>query len=39
MLGGSYYFLDLTALGRQEEWEEPKGRSAKARSNIPDFSA
>jgi predicted dithiol-disulfide oxidoreductase (DUF899 family) len=37
-LGGSYYFLDLTALGRQEEWEEPKGRSAKARANIPDFS-
>jgi len=25
--GGSYYYLDLTALGRQEEWEEPKGRS------------
>jgi predicted dithiol-disulfide oxidoreductase (DUF899 family) len=25
--GGSYYFLDLTALGRQEAWEEPKGRS------------
>ena len=25
--GGSYYFLDLTALGRQEEWEEPKGRA------------
>ena len=25
--GGSYYFLDLTALGRQEEWEEPKGRT------------
>ena len=24
-LGGSYYFLDLTALGRQEEWEEPEG--------------
>ena len=22
--GGSYYFLDLTALGRQEEWEEPR---------------
>jgi hypothetical protein len=20
-------FVDLTALGRQEEWEEPKGRS------------
>ncbi len=26
MTGGSYYFLDLTALGRQQEWEEPKGR-------------
>ena len=36
--GGSYYFLDLTALGRQEEWEEPKGRSDSARSAIPDFS-
>lgn len=26
-LGGSYYWLDLTALGRQEDWEEPKGRT------------
>lgn len=26
--GGSYYFLDLTALGRQEDWEKPAGRSA-----------
>ena len=26
--GGSYYLLDLTALGRQEEWEQPKGRGA-----------
>lgn len=34
--GGSYYFLDLTALGRQEEWEEPKGRGA---SLAPDPSA
>ena len=24
-LGGSYAFLDLTPLGRQEEWEEPEG--------------
>lgn len=24
--GGANYFLDLTALGRQEEWEEPEGR-------------
>jgi predicted dithiol-disulfide oxidoreductase (DUF899 family) len=23
-----YHYLDLTALGRQEEWEEPKGRAA-----------
>ncbi len=38
-LGGSYYFLDLTALGRQEDWEEPKGRSDDVRGNIPDFSA
>jgi predicted dithiol-disulfide oxidoreductase (DUF899 family) len=37
--GGSYYYLDLTALGRQEDWEEPKGRSDSVRSNQPDFSA
>jgi predicted dithiol-disulfide oxidoreductase (DUF899 family) len=36
--GGSYYFLDLTALGRQEDWEEPKGRTDSARSNQPDFA-
>jgi predicted dithiol-disulfide oxidoreductase (DUF899 family) len=39
MLGGSYYHLDLTALGRQEEWEEPKDRAPAARAAIPDFSA
>jgi predicted dithiol-disulfide oxidoreductase (DUF899 family) len=37
--GGSYYFLDLTALGRQEEWEEPKGRSDDARAATPDFGS
>jgi predicted dithiol-disulfide oxidoreductase (DUF899 family) len=37
--GGSYYFLDETALGRQEEWEEPKGRAADARSATPDFAS
>jgi len=37
--GGSYYLLDLTALGRQEEWEEPKGRSPSVRSASPDFSS
>jgi predicted dithiol-disulfide oxidoreductase (DUF899 family) len=36
--GGSYYFLDLTALGRQEEWEEPKGRADSARAAVPDFA-
>jgi predicted dithiol-disulfide oxidoreductase (DUF899 family) len=37
--GGSYYFLDLTALGRQEEWEEPNDRSDSARGNTPDFAS
>ena len=38
-LGGSYYFLDNTALGRQEDWEEPKGRSESLRTNEPSFSS
>jgi predicted dithiol-disulfide oxidoreductase (DUF899 family) len=38
MLGGSYYWLDLTALGRQEEWEEPKGRASKERGPTPDMA-
>jgi predicted dithiol-disulfide oxidoreductase (DUF899 family) len=38
MLGGSYYFLDMTVLGRQEDWEEPKGRATNARAALPDFS-
>ena len=38
MTGGSYYFLDLTVLGRQEEWEEPEGRAEDARSATPDFA-
>jgi predicted dithiol-disulfide oxidoreductase (DUF899 family) len=38
-IGGSYYVLEETALGRQEEWEEPKGRAANARGAIPDFSS
>jgi len=38
MTGGSYYFLDLTALGRQEDWEEPKGRADTPRGAVPDFS-
>jgi predicted dithiol-disulfide oxidoreductase (DUF899 family) len=38
-VGGSYYFLDETALGRQEDWEEPKGRAATTRGAVPDFSS
>jgi predicted dithiol-disulfide oxidoreductase (DUF899 family) len=36
--GGSYYFLDLSALGRQEEWEEPSGRAEAAHAGRPDFA-
>jgi predicted dithiol-disulfide oxidoreductase (DUF899 family) len=36
--GGSYYFLDLTALGRQEDWEEPKGRAESVHAASPDFA-
>jgi predicted dithiol-disulfide oxidoreductase (DUF899 family) len=34
----SYGLLDQTALGRQEEWEEPKGRADGAREAMPDFA-
>lgn len=37
-VGGAYGLLDLTALGRQEAWEEPKGRYERARSAMPDFA-
>jgi predicted dithiol-disulfide oxidoreductase (DUF899 family) len=37
-VGGSYYFLDETALGRQEDWEEPKGRVESAHAAVPNFS-
>jgi len=36
--GGAYAFLDWTALGRQEDWEEPKGRAAIVRGPNPDFA-
>jgi predicted dithiol-disulfide oxidoreductase (DUF899 family) len=35
--GGSYAFLDLTALGRQEDWEEPRGRAESVREAAPNF--
>ncbi len=38
LVGGlSYPLLDLTALGRQEEWEEPKGRAVDSRDADPSF--
>ncbi|HEV3173041.1 MAG TPA: DUF899 domain-containing protein [Actinocrinis sp.] len=37
-LGGSYGVLDMTALGRQEAWEEPKGRVEKPHGADPTFT-
>jgi predicted dithiol-disulfide oxidoreductase (DUF899 family) len=37
-VGSAYTFLDLTALGRQESWEEPKGRSGSEHPASPDFA-
>jgi predicted dithiol-disulfide oxidoreductase (DUF899 family) len=37
-LGGSYTLLDLTALGRQEDWEEPKGRAPRLHGADPTFT-
>jgi predicted dithiol-disulfide oxidoreductase (DUF899 family) len=36
--GGAYYYLDLTALGRQEAWEEPKGRATAGHNATPSFA-
>ncbi len=38
-VGNAYTFLDLTALGRQEDWEEPKGRVAPVRGGDPTFTS
>lgn len=38
LIGGlTYPLLDLTALGRQEAWEEPKGRAIGSRAADPSF--
>jgi predicted dithiol-disulfide oxidoreductase (DUF899 family) len=37
-LGSAYSLLDLTALGRQEDWEEPKGRAPRPHGADPTFS-
>jgi predicted dithiol-disulfide oxidoreductase (DUF899 family) len=38
-LVGAYSLLDLTALGRQEDWEEPKGRVTPIRGGDPTFTS
>jgi predicted dithiol-disulfide oxidoreductase (DUF899 family) len=37
-LGSAYSLLDLTALGRQEDWEEPKGRVPAVHGADPTFT-
>ena len=39
ILVGTYSLLDLTALGRQEDWEEPKGRIEAVRGGDPTFTS
>jgi predicted dithiol-disulfide oxidoreductase (DUF899 family) len=36
-IGGTYNFLDLTTLGRQEDWEEPRGRVDNPGRPDPSF--
>lgn len=36
-VGSAYGVLDLSALGRQEDWEEPKGRADKPSGPDPSF--
>jgi predicted dithiol-disulfide oxidoreductase (DUF899 family) len=37
-LGNTYSLLDMTALGRQEDWEEPKGRAPRVHGADPTFT-
>lgn len=37
-IGNAYSLLDLTAFGRSEEWEEPKGRVARPHGADPTFT-
>jgi len=37
-IGNAYSLLDLTAFGRSEGWEEPKGRVAKPHGADPSFT-
>ena len=37
-IGNAYTLLDLTALGRQEDWEEPQGRVSQPHGADPTFT-
>jgi predicted dithiol-disulfide oxidoreductase (DUF899 family) len=37
-IGNAYTLLDLAALGRQENWEEPKGRAPRLHGADPTFT-
>jgi hypothetical protein len=37
-VGNAYSWLDLTAFGRGEEWEEPKGRATTVHGADPTFT-
>ncbi len=37
-IGNAYSLLDLTAFGRSEDWEEPKGRAARLHGADPTFT-
>lgn len=37
-VGNAYSFLDLTAFGRSEDWEEPKGRPDRLHGADPTFT-
>jgi predicted dithiol-disulfide oxidoreductase (DUF899 family) len=39
ILVGTYSLLDLTALGRQEDWEQPEGRVETDRGGDPTFTS
>jgi len=38
ILVGTYTLLDMTALGRQEDWEEPAGRAPRLHGADPTFT-
>jgi predicted dithiol-disulfide oxidoreductase (DUF899 family) len=38
VLGNAYSWLDLTALGRSEDWEEPNGRASRLHEADPSFT-